>query len=272
LTVGDLQGDAAGSDRLPAEVIASSFGRLYVMGNLGDDTLSDIGREDQRVSNKSSGMTDNTVVVDEGNISQVLSNNGSNYKNVDELESIHPSSHGDVNYDSFCLNTKNMNNANITTTASSPLNGLHLNKPQSAITTSSHSEEDISRLRQGLLKDVRHLEWDEEEGCDDEFTDIEDDAYVGSLQYKRDIAYSVVKMISYNLGYLAYLVSHIAKCDRIFFTGKFVAAHPLTLHSLTYALDFCANNSYAGKSLRVQPYFSKNYDGYIGAIGSLLRK
>jgi len=261
LTVGDLQGDAAGSDRLPVDAIASSFGRLYVMGNLGDDTLSDVGRgEEHRVAKKHLGVIEDTSTMDHNRITF----NGSNYQNKDEGDSS-CTLNGDVNSSNSAIGV--ISSGNLISTSPTGF----VSDPQS-LPTSSHSEEDISRLRHGLLKDVRHLEWEEEEGCEEEVSDTEGGGYVGSLQYKRDIAYSVVKMVSYNLGYLAYLVSHIAKCDRIFFTGKFVAAHPLTLHSLTYALDFCATNSYAGKSLRVQPYFSNNYDGYIGAIGSLFRE
>ncbi|KAL8273231.1 hypothetical protein Esti_002847 [Eimeria stiedai] len=55
---------------------------------------------------------------------------------------------------------------------------------------------------------------------------------------KEDIARSLIHMVSYNLGYLAYLVGTAHGVRRIFFAGKFINNYDLTMESITQGVNF----------------------------------
>jgi type II pantothenate kinase len=109
---------------------------------------------------------------------------------------------------------------------------------------------------------------------------------VGSIS-RSDLAQSIVRMVSYNIGYIAYLVSCLHKVNRIYFSGKYVNKHIPTMEAIAYAVKFyenwkpppCAFESNApqhGSSLNVGYSGRKcevrflHQEGYVGAIGALL--
>ncbi|OEH76174.1 putative pantothenate kinase [Cyclospora cayetanensis] len=55
---------------------------------------------------------------------------------------------------------------------------------------------------------------------------------------KEDIARSLIHMVSYNLGYLAYLVGTAHGVRRIFFAGKFINNYDFTMESITQGVNF----------------------------------
>lgn len=58
---------------------------------------------------------------------------------------------------------------------------------------------------------------------------------------RDDIARSLVTMVSYNLGYLAFLIGTIHKVTRFFFTGKFINNHDVTMEAITKGVHFYAS-------------------------------
>ena len=106
---------------------------------------------------------------------------------------------------------------------------------------------------------------------------------------RADLAQSVVRMVSYNIGYVAYLVSCLNDCPRIYFSGKYVNKHVPTMDAISYAVKFYENwkpppsaeESLAGLSdmdLHEIPDVMErkcavrflHHEGYVGAIGALL--
>ncbi|KAF8819909.1 fumble protein [Cardiosporidium cionae] len=55
---------------------------------------------------------------------------------------------------------------------------------------------------------------------------------------KADIARSLIHMVSYNIGYLAYLVGTTHHVQRIFFAGKYIDNHAFTMECITRGVNF----------------------------------
>jgi type II pantothenate kinase len=107
---------------------------------------------------------------------------------------------------------------------------------------------------------------------------------------RADLAQSIVRMVSYNIGYIAYLVSCLHDCNRIYFSGKYVNKHVPTMEALSYALRFYENwqpppiaeesvdNEYqldspaSGFMERHCEVRFLHQEGYVGAIGALIPK
>lgn len=53
-----------------------------------------------------------------------------------------------------------------------------------------------------------------------------------------DIAMALCRMVSYNIGQLAYLHAKRYGLKRIFFGGFFIRGHPYTMETLSYAIKF----------------------------------
>ena len=106
---------------------------------------------------------------------------------------------------------------------------------------------------------------------------------------RADLAQSVVRMVSYNIGYLAYLVSLIHDCSRIYFSGKYVNKHVPTMDAISYAVKFYVNwkppptaeesivHDLDNDPFNVENFTEKkcdvrflHHEGYVGAIGALL--
>jgi type II pantothenate kinase len=106
---------------------------------------------------------------------------------------------------------------------------------------------------------------------------------------RADLAQSLVRMVSYNIGYIAYLVSCLHDVNRIYFSGKYVNKHIPTMEAISYAVKFyenwkpppCATSANEiSSSLGVSRACTGrkcdvrflHQEGYVGAIGALLSK
>jgi pantothenate kinase len=95
------------------------------------------------------------------------------------------------------------------------------------------------------------------------------DSCLGNIDYfpsdDASITRSVLDMVSYNVGYIAYLVAHTHGISQVYFSGKFVHKHPITIHCISSGL----NGSTRSRSSRIKATFLDN-EGFIGAIGAII--
>ena len=68
---------------------------------------------------------------------------------------------------------------------------------------------------------------------------------VTSLQDKEledytpaDIAMALTRMVSYNIGHLAYLNAKRYNLSRVFFGGFYIRGHPYTMETISFAIRF----------------------------------
>lgn len=84
-----------------------------------------------------------------------------------------------------------------------------------------------------------------------------------SSQFRpQDIALSLLRMVSYNIGQIAYLNARVHNLDRIYFGGNFIRNHPYTIADISFAVDF-----WSGKKMKA---LFLRHDGYLGAIGAFI--
>lgn len=98
------------------------------------------------------------------------------------------------------------------------------------------------------------------------FAKIANDHSTGDMKEKyrkEDILASLVCMISFNIGQLAYFQAHLHKCPRIYFVGNFVRNNLLGMANLRKIVDLMQS------SQRIEARFMK-HDGYIGALGAFM--
>ncbi|CRG95720.1 pantothenate kinase, putative [Plasmodium gallinaceum] len=57
-------------------------------------------------------------------------------------------------------------------------------------------------------------------------------------EFNQDIAKSLILMVSYNIGYLIYLLAKIHNVKRIFFSGKYISNCEYIMESLTYGVYY----------------------------------
>eukprot|EP00048_Salpingoeca_helianthica_P002434 m.57211 g.57211 ORF g.57211 m.57211 type:complete len:815 (-) comp12096_c0_seq1:53-2497(-) len=79
---------------------------------------------------------------------------------------------------------------------------------------------------------------------------------------ERDIAKSLLDMISNNIGQIACLNARLYGLKRIYFGGFFIRGRPMTMNKITLAVDYWGKGEIDALFLR--------HEGYIGAIGALL--
>ncbi len=75
---------------------------------------------------------------------------------------------------------------------------------------------------------------------------------------------SLVFMISFNIGQLAYMTGLLHQTNQIFFIGNYVRGHDLAMEKIDFALNFMSGGSSKAHFL--------TYDGYLGAIGAFLKE
>ncbi|ORX72950.1 fumble-domain-containing protein, partial [Linderina pennispora] len=75
-----------------------------------------------------------------------------------------------------------------------------------------------------------------------------------------DIARSLLYMVSNNIGQIAYLNARLHNVKRIYFGGYFIRGHPLTMHTLSYAINFWSKGEMRALFLR--------HEGFLGATGA----
>uniref|UniRef100_A0AAR2KK68 4'-phosphopantetheine phosphatase n=1 Tax=Pygocentrus nattereri TaxID=42514 RepID=A0AAR2KK68_PYGNA len=80
---------------------------------------------------------------------------------------------------------------------------------------------------------------------------------------KEDMAKSLLHMISNDIGQLACLYARLHNLTRVYFGGFFIRGHPVTMHTITYSINFFTKGE-------VQALFLR-HEGYLGAIGAFLK-
>ncbi|KAF5829353.1 fumble-domain-containing protein [Dunaliella salina] len=78
-----------------------------------------------------------------------------------------------------------------------------------------------------------------------------------------DISMALCRMVSYNIGQLAYLNAIRYNIKRIFFGGFFIRGHPYTMETISYAIRFWSKGEMAAMFLR--------HEGFLGAMGAFLK-
>ncbi|MCL7046844.1 hypothetical protein MKW94_021715 [Papaver nudicaule] len=78
----------------------------------------------------------------------------------------------------------------------------------------------------------------------------------------EDISLSLLRMISYNIGHIAYLNAKIYGLKRIFFGGYFIRGHACIMDTISYAVDFRSKGAEKAMFLR--------HDGFLGALGAFM--
>ncbi|XP_056887193.1 4'-phosphopantetheine phosphatase isoform X3 [Takifugu flavidus] len=80
---------------------------------------------------------------------------------------------------------------------------------------------------------------------------------------KEDMSKSLLHMISNDIGQLACLYAKLHNLSRVYFGGFFIRGHPVTMHTITYSINFFTKGE-------VQALFLR-HEGYLGAIGAFLK-
>ncbi|XP_033759357.1 4'-phosphopantetheine phosphatase-like isoform X1 [Pecten maximus] len=80
---------------------------------------------------------------------------------------------------------------------------------------------------------------------------------------EEDIARSLLLSISNDIGQIACLHARMHGLTKIYFGGYFIRGHPLTMRTITFAINFWSKDE-------IQPLFLR-HEGYLGAIGAFLR-
>ncbi|XP_051932922.1 4'-phosphopantetheine phosphatase isoform X1 [Hippocampus zosterae] len=108
---------------------------------------------------------------------------------------------------------------------------------------------------------------------------------------KEDMAKSLLHMISNDIGQLACLYAKLHQLSRVYFGGFFIRGHPVTMHTITYSINFFTkamltsspktdvhiavvshiyNETFLCVQGEVQALFLR-HEGYLGAIGAFLK-
>jgi type II pantothenate kinase len=78
----------------------------------------------------------------------------------------------------------------------------------------------------------------------------------------QDVALSLLRMVSYNIGQIAYLNAKVHGLERIYFGGNFIRDHPDTISDISFAVKFWSGGENQALFMR--------HDGYLGAIGAFI--
>ncbi|KAI9184114.1 hypothetical protein H9P43_003167 [Blastocladiella emersonii ATCC 22665] len=79
----------------------------------------------------------------------------------------------------------------------------------------------------------------------------------------NDVSRSLLYMVSNNIGQIAYLNARAHGIPRIYFGGYFICGHPITMHTLSYAIHFWSRGETKALFLR--------HEGFLGAVGAFLQ-
>lgn len=80
----------------------------------------------------------------------------------------------------------------------------------------------------------------------------------------EDISKSLLLLVSNNIGQIAFLNAQAHGIQKIFFSGFFIRGHPITMNTLSYAIDFWSQGKIKALFLR--------HEGYLGAVGAFLSR
>jgi pantothenate kinase len=78
---------------------------------------------------------------------------------------------------------------------------------------------------------------------------------------REDVAKSLINMIAYNIGHVAYLVGKLHQIPQVCFAGNFIRGYEYTMDRISFAVNYWSK----GQS---EALFLK-HDGYFGALGCL---
>ncbi|XP_014217722.1 pantothenate kinase 4 [Copidosoma floridanum] len=81
---------------------------------------------------------------------------------------------------------------------------------------------------------------------------------------EADIARSLLFLISNDIGQIASLYASLYNINKVYFGGYFLRNHPLSMHSISYAIKYWTRG-------QVKPLFLR-HEGYLGAIGAFLHE
>jgi len=84
----------------------------------------------------------------------------------------------------------------------------------------------------------------------------------GSLFESSDIVKSLLHMICNDIGQISSLYAQLHGLKRIFFGGYFIRGHPLTMYSISFAVNYFSKGGQKALFLR--------HEGYLGAVGAFL--
>ena len=78
---------------------------------------------------------------------------------------------------------------------------------------------------------------------------------------REDIAKSLINMIAYNIGHVAYLVGKLQNIDQVCFIGNFIKGYNYTMDRISFAVSYWSKGASSALFLK--------HNGCFGAIGSL---
>ncbi|GAV63798.1 DUF89 domain-containing protein/Fumble domain-containing protein, partial [Cephalotus follicularis] len=78
----------------------------------------------------------------------------------------------------------------------------------------------------------------------------------------EDISLSLLRMISYNIGQISYLIALRFGIKRIFFGGFFIRGHAYTMDTISFAVHFWSKGEAQAMFLR--------HEGFLGALGAFM--
>ncbi|VDK58075.1 unnamed protein product [Anisakis simplex] len=84
----------------------------------------------------------------------------------------------------------------------------------------------------------------------------------GKEQSENDMTKSLLLMFSNSIGQMATLYGKQHQVKRIYFGGYFIRKHPLTMRTISYAVNYWSKGE-------IEALFLK-HEGYIGAVGAFL--
>ncbi|XP_064615382.1 4'-phosphopantetheine phosphatase-like [Liolophura sinensis] len=80
---------------------------------------------------------------------------------------------------------------------------------------------------------------------------------------EADCAKSLLLSISNDIGQISCLHAKLHNLKKIYFGGFFIRGHPMTMHTITYAINYWSKGDIQALFLR--------HEGYLGAIGAFLK-
>lgn len=72
---------------------------------------------------------------------------------------------------------------------------------------------------------------------------------------KEDMSKSLLHMISNDIGQLACLYAKLHNLSRVYFGGFFIRGHPVTMHTITYSINFFTKARFSPFSDKIKALF-----------------
>jgi type II pantothenate kinase len=78
---------------------------------------------------------------------------------------------------------------------------------------------------------------------------------------REDIAKSIIHMIAYNIGHVAFLAGKLQGVQQVCFVGNFLRGYEYIMDRISFAVNYWSDGKASALFMR--------HDGYFGAIGCL---